>query len=134
MVTNEGLNWALNKIFRETTGYVAPFTSASYVPAATDTAANFPSLAAEATTQYSEGTRQPHVNTVSTSKLISNAGNMAAFTAASAVTLYGVGLTTNSIKGSTTGTLMASTVFDVPKTLSTGEKLLVTVEIGAASG
>lgn len=134
MITNEGLNWALNKIFRETTWYIAPFTSSSYVPSATDTAANFPALAVEATTQYSEGVRQTHVNTVSTSKLITNAGSMAAFTAATDVTLYGVGLTTNSIKGSTTGTLMAVSVFGTPKSLSVGEKLLVTVEIGGASG
>lgn len=136
VVTDEGINHALNVIFAGatpvTTWYVGLFVN-NYTPVAGDTAATFPATAGEATTQYSEGARQTYVEATSTAKSITNSASKATFTAASAVTIYGAFLSSISTKGGTSGVLMAGSKFATAKALEAGDQLLVTYTINGAS-
>lgn len=136
VVTDEGINHALNVIFNGATQvgtwYVGLFT-ANYTPISSDTAATFPGSATEATTQYSEGARQTYVEAASTAKSITNSASKAVFTAASSATFYGAFLSSVSTKGATTGVLMAAAKFPTSKSLEVGEQLVVTYTINGAS-
>lgn len=136
VVTDEGINHALNVIFAGatpvTTWYIGLFVN-NYTPVSGDTAAGFPATAGEATTQYSEGARQAYVEATSTSKSITNSANKATFTAASDFTVYGAFLSSISTKGGTSGVLMAASKFPTAKPLEAGDQLLVTYTINGAS-
>lgn len=136
VVTDEGINHSLNVTFNAqsqvTTWYVGLFVN-NYTPVSGDTAATFPGSAGEATTQYSEGSRQTYVEAASTAKSITNSANKATFTAAATVTVYGAFLSSVATKGATTGVLMAAAKFATAKALETGDQLLVTYTINGSS-
>lgn len=136
VVTDQGLNHALNVIFNGQTPvgiwYIGLFIN-NYTPVAGDTAATFPANAGEATTQYSEGSRQTYVEAASTAKSIANTGNEATFTATADVIVYGAFLASLATKGGTSGILMAAAKFATPKSLEVGDKLKVEYVINGSS-
>lgn len=123
MITNQGINHILDTVLHgDTTWYLIPFTS-NYTPTGLDTAATFPGAAGEATTQYVEGTRPVFVEGGAVNQVIGNTGAEGTITAASAVTIYGVGLSSVPTKGATTGVLLFASRFPTPKSLEAGEQL-----------
>lgn len=136
VVTDEGINHALNVIFsgatQVTTWYIGLFGN-NYTPVTGDAAASFPATAGEVTAQYSESARPAYVEAASTAKSITNAANKATFTAASGFTAYGAFLSSVATKGGTSGVLMAASRFSTVKTLAAGDQVVVTYTINGAS-
>lgn len=130
--TNEGMNYLWNVgvhgATQVTTWYIVPYVN-DYTPTIADTAAAFPAAAGEATTQYVEGSRPAYVEAAASGGATNNVGNEGVITAASGVTftIYGIGLSSVSIKGATTGILLQAGKFPVAKTLSPGEKLELSI-------
>lgn len=139
LITNEGLDYLLNAGVHGDTQisawYFAPFTAA-HTPAAGDTYAT-PGYT-EATTEYSESTRQEWAEGASSGQSITNS-TAATITAAASVTIYGAGIvgggTGATTKGDTAGggTLLASGQFSASKTLASGETLDLTYTLSGAS-
>ena len=139
LITNEGLDYLLNAGVHGGTAisawYFAPFTD-NHTPAAGDTYAS-PGYT-EATTQYSESTRQEWAEGASSSQSITNA-SAATITASGAVTIYGAGIvgggSAATTKGDTAGggTLLASGLFSSSKTLASSETLDLTYTLSASS-
>lgn len=135
-VTTEGVNSLLNTMFKGapqvTTWYTNVFC-ADYTPVIGDTAATFPALASEATTQISEGTRQALTLSTSTAKSVGNTANLATVTAASDFTAYGAGVWSNATKGGISGVLFCAGKFPSARALKTGDQLKIEVIINGAS-
>jgi len=139
LVTDDGINYMLNAALTGgtpiTAWYFAPW-SATYTPAAGDTYA-VPGYT-EANAEISEATRQEWATVSSTSKSVTNT-TAAVITAASAVTIYGIGVvgggTAAATKGDAAGggTLLASSAFAASKTLAAGETLSITYTCNGAS-
>jgi len=106
--------------------FIAPF-SGNVTVADTWTAANFASTATELTTQYSESTRVSFVDSVPASKSVNNTASPAEFTAASDnVNIWGIGLLSNSTKGSTSGVLLSAAKYSSVRNLpTTGDKISI---------
>ena len=136
MITNQGLNHALDVLLhgtaQTTTWYFVPFTS-NYTPTTADTAADFPGAAGEAIAQYVEGTRPAFVEGAASGQVAGNTGNEATITAASAVTIYGVGLSSVATKGAVTGVLLCAARFPTPKTLEAGEQLKLSLAMAGVN-
>ena len=130
--TTEGMNYLWNVgvhgATQVTTWYIVPYVN-DYTPTIADTAAAFPAAAGEATTQYVEGSRPAYVEAAASGGATNNVGNEGVITAASGVTftIYGIGLSSVSIKGATTGILLQAGKFPVAKTLSPSEKLELSI-------
>lgn len=139
IIPNEGIDYILNAAIHGdtqiSTWYFAPFTN-DYTPTSSDTYAS-PGYT-EATTEYSESTRQEWVEGAASGQQITNS-TAATITAAANVTIYGAGLvgggSAPSTKGDTTGggTLLATAALASPKTLSNGETLDMTYTISGSS-
>lgn len=112
--------------------YIAPFTNA-ITPSSALTAANFASTQGEYT-GYTQSARVAWTsNGASASQTVSNSNAPATFTiGASATTLNGAGLLTDSTKGSTGGVLIAAARFDVGNTLSSGSTFKIQYSLAAA--
>lgn len=95
---------------------------ANYTPAAGLTAASYPATANEITSNtegYTEVSRRVWSPTAPTTPLIDNLANRATFTiaTASSLTVHGAALTSESVKGATTGTLLSATKFTAARVL-----------------
>ena len=135
-VFKEGVNHALNVVFKGvaqgTTWYTNVFC-ADYTPVTDDTAATFPALATEATTQISEGTRQPITFSTSTAQSVGNTANLATITAATDFTAYGAGVYSQATKGGVAGLMFCAAKFPSSRSLKTGDQLKIEVVINGAS-
>ena len=139
IIPNEGIDYILNAAIHGDTQisawYFAPFTN-DYTPTASDTYAS-PGYT-EATSEYSESTRQEWVEGAASGQQITNS-TAATITAATDVTIYGAGLvgggTAPDTKGDTSGggVLLASAALASPKSLSNGETLDMTYTITGSS-
>ena len=135
-VTNEGINSLLNTFFKGATQVTTWYTNvfcADYTPVIGDTAATFPALASEATTQISEGTRQPLTLSSSTAKSVGNTASLATITAAADFTAYGAGVYSSATKGGVSGVLFCASKFPSARALTAGDQLKIEVIINGAS-
>ena len=135
-VTNEGINSLLNVYFKGATQITTWYTNvfcADYAPVVGDTAATFPALATEATTQISEGTRQPLTLSTSTAKSVGNTANLATITASTAFTAYGAGVFSSATKGGVSGVLFCAGKFQSSRALQANDQLKIEVIINGAS-
>jgi hypothetical protein len=135
-VTNEGINSLLNTFFKGaaqvTTWYTNVFC-ADYTPVIADTAATFPGLATEATTQITEGTRQALTLSTSTAKSLGNTANLATVTAAVDFVAYGAGVYSSATKGGVAGVLFCAAKFPSSRSLKANDQLKIEVIINGAS-
>ena len=96
----------------------------NYTPQATDLASTIVANAGEFT-GYSEANRQAYVVADPSTKTLTNSASGAVFTISAADTLYGIFLTSNSQKSSTSGKLVSVALFTNPKTVAIGETIEV---------
>lgn len=108
----------------------------NYTPIAANVMSTFPGagVANEVTTEYSEVARQPWTYGVPAANSVTNAASPAVFTFTPASTVvFGAFMSSSSVKGGTTGTLLAATKFPASRTLLTTDSLTVTYTISASS-
>lgn len=123
--TYEGYNYILRCVFGGNSPpasmYLAPF-AANVTPLSTWTIAIWISTATEATTTYSEATRQAFVESTPADGSTNNYSSPATFTAASATTWYGFGVMNTATKGDSstypTQALIAGAKFATAESLS----------------
>ena len=142
LIPTEGLNHILGVALYSTskinTWYVAPF-SGNVTPGAGWTAANFASTATEITSTtdgFVETTRQAWTPAAPASGAISNTASKAELTVAMSsgnLTVYGLGLLSNSTRGSTSGVLASASRFATARVLSNTDVWSVGYEIDASS-
>lgn len=135
IVVNQGLNYLLNTgvagTGQLTTWYIGLF-SGNYTPQASDTAATISANATE-WTNYAESTRQAYTAPSTTTQTLTNSAATATFTQASAGTIYGAFMVSNSQKGGTAGVLLAAAQFSAAKTVASGDLLVMTYTLGMTS-
>jgi hypothetical protein len=107
-----------------TTWYVGLFEG-NYTPVAGDTMAAFPAAATECTA-YSESVRQEWIEAAPSAGVITNSASKASFTANTTKTAYGAFLSSSSVKGGTSGTLLSAGRFATSKAVDSGDVLRVT--------
>lgn len=139
LLPDAAINYALDTTVHGGTAisawYFAPFTN-NYTPLAANTYA-VPGYT-EATTEYSEATRQEWGEGAAAAKSVTNA-TAATITASGAVTIYGAGIVGGGSAATTKGdaagggTLLASGLFTAAKTLATSETLDLTYTLTGAS-
>ncbi len=135
-VTNEGINSLLNTFFKGATQVTTWYTNvfcADYTPVVGDTAATFAASATEATTQITEGTRQPLTLSTSTAKSVSNTASLATVTAATEFTAYGAGVYSTATKGGVSGVLFCAGKFASSRALKPGDQLKLEIVMNGAS-
>lgn len=133
LIVDQGIRYILNAglgpgtTTRITAWYLAPFSGSSS-PASSWTAANFTSNSTEITATspegFSETTRQAAtLPDTSANDYIDNYASKATFTAVTASTLSvtGLGLLSNSTRGSTAGTLFSAVKFATARSLQNGD-------------
>lgn len=142
LIPTEGLNHMLGVVLYSTskisTWYLAPF-SGNVTPGNSWTAANFTSTATEITSTtdgYEEATRQAFVPAAPSGGTITSTASKAEFTIAMSsgnLTVYGVGLLSNSTRGSTSGVLISASRFGTARVLSDTDLWSVGYEVDATS-
>jgi len=138
LVTNEGINYALNASMHGGTQisdwYVAPWKTNTAV-SATNTYASPGNTEA---TEYGESTRQAWAEGAAASQSITNA-TAATITANASVTIYGLGIVGGGSAATTKadaaggGTLFSTALFASSKSLSNGETLDLTYTLNGSS-
>lgn len=103
-----------------------------YTPQATDTAASFPTDAAELT-EYVETDRQEFVDAPASGAVITNTASRAVFTINATVTLNGTFLASIPTKLSTAGVLLSATRRASPRDLENLDEYLVRYDLEATS-
>jgi len=139
IVTNQGLDYVLkaaisNGVTAITTWYLALF-AANYTPLAADTPAIIVTSYAELlSTAFVEGIRQTYIP-VEVAQACTNVASPSTFTANALTpgTIYGAAMLSVSTCRATTGTLLAAALFGAPKSLATGDQLLLTYAFAASS-
>lgn len=135
LVPNEGLDYmalvALGLTTQVSNWFVVPFEG-DYTPQANDTMATFPASAVESTA-YAETSRPEFVGAKVATGKVTNIGSRASFNFTAAKTIYGVALSSMSVKGSTTGLLVSAARFASPKAVSDEYELLVTTGLQMTS-
>lgn len=131
MITTQGTTYLLNAGIKGATQaptwYVFPFKG-DYTPSAADVASTFPSLATESTA-YSGSTRLAiNFGTVVDGEL-DNASVLAELEATAEETWYGVGVSSVSTKGATSGTLLHVQRFPAARAMTVGSKVQLLVEL-----
>jgi hypothetical protein len=128
LMPTEGLNYALSAALtggaQVSAWYIGLFEG-NYTPQASDTAATFPGLATE-TTAYSGSVRLPWTYSAVAAGATNNSASKAEFTASATKTIYGGFLSSSSVRGGTTGTLLSVVRFSSPKTVDSGDILRIT--------
>lgn len=142
LIPTEGLNHILGVALYSTskinTWYLAPF-SGNVTPGAGWTASNFASTATEITSTtdgFVETTRQAWTPAAPSSGSITNTASKAELTVAMSsgnLTVYGLGLLSNSTRGSTSGVLASASRFATARVLSNTDVWSVGYEIDASS-
>lgn len=128
IIPEAGLNYMLSAALKGGTQspnwYIGLFEG-NYSPQSTDTAATFPGLAVECTT-YVETARPAWTSGAVAAGAVNNSASKAEFTSNALRTIYGGFLSSNPVKGSTTGTLVSVVRFSSPKTFEPDSILRVT--------
>lgn len=135
LVTNEGLNYALNSAFGQasalTNWYLGLFEG-NYTPTSGATAATIASLSTE-TTVYASSTRPAWtLPGATTTQQLTNGASRASFVFTGAKTLYGAFVGSSNVKGGTAGTLFSATRFGTPKAVDINDELLITYTLTAS--
>lgn len=136
LIPNEGRDYILNAALNLGAAFGAWYVgiySANYAPVASNTAANFPALATEITTAYSEATRPSHVDDTLAAGLWANSVAPAIFTFTASATVFGGFITSSATKGGTTGVLLSAVLASTSKTLLAGESLKVVTGLSFAT-
>lgn len=135
LVPNAGLDYmalvALGLTTQVNSWFVLPFEG-DYTPQAVDTMATFPASAVESTA-YAETSRPEFVGAKVATGKVTNIGSRASFNFTTTKTIYGVALSSVSVKGSTTGLLVSAARFATPKAVSDEYELLVTTGLQMTS-
>lgn len=135
LVVNEGLNALLNVMFNAstqiTTWYCGLFEG-NYTPVASVTAATISSASTELTA-YVAATRPEYNEAASSAQSTTNSANRANFVFNATKTVFGAFLISSSVKNSTTGTLFSAARFATSKSVESGDELLLTYTVVAAS-
>ena len=135
LVPNAGLDYmalvALGLTTQVNNWFVLPFEG-DYTPQAVDTMATFPASAVESTA-YAETSRPEFVGAKVATGKVTNIGSRASFNFTTTKTIYGVALSSVSVKGSTTGLLVSVARFATPKAVSDEYELLVTTGLQMTS-
>lgn len=131
LIPTEGLNHMMSVCVADgvkvSTWYVGIYEG-DYTPIATNTAANFPSLATECTA-YTEGSRPTFVEGAVSAGATDNSVTKAEFTLNAAKTVYGCFLVSSPTKGGTTGTLLSAVRFATSQVMASGSILRVTAPL-----
>lgn len=135
LVVDEGLNDILDKYYKG-----SAYTAAHYVllTDGTPTVAAADTMSSHAgwteVTAYSEGSRPSFTPGAVSSQSVDNSASKASFSINGTTTVGGAGLTTDSTKGGTTGTLVGAGAFSGgDKGLSNGDTLNVTITASNSS-
>lgn len=135
LVVNEGLN-ALNDIVfdagTQITAWFLGVFEANYTPVSTVTAATIAAAATECTA-YASATRPAYVPAASSAQVTTNAASRASFVFNATKTIYGGFLVSNAAKSSTAGKLFAAAAFASPKSVVSGDELLLTYQFTSSS-
>lgn len=135
IVPTQGLNHILSVVGNAgtqiTTWYLGLF-EANYTPVLADTAATFPASSTESTA-YAEAVRQTWVEAVPSGGAITNSASKAEFTMNATKTLFGAFLTSSSVKGGITGTLLSAAKFSASKTVDSGDIARITASLTLTS-
>lgn len=135
LVVNEGLN-ALNDIMffgaTQITAWYLGLFEANYTPVATVTAATIAAASTE-TTAYASSTRPAYVPAASSAQVTTNAASRGDFVFSATKTIYGGFMISNSTKGGTSGKLFAAALFGTPKSVVSGDELLLTYQFTSSS-
>lgn len=135
MVVNQGLTSILDVYFRGTSSpgawYIGLFQG-NYTPVATVTAAQIASASNE-TSDYDEPTRPQWQPGAVSAMEVSNSANRATFTFNASRTLYGAFMISSSTKGGTAGVLAAAARFGSSRAVASGDQLLLTYSVAAAT-
>ncbi len=113
------------------TWYIGLF-EANYTPVDGDTAAGFPSAAAECTS-YVPATRVEFNEGAVVAGSVDNTANRAEFTFTAAKTVYGAFLVSSQAKGAVTGVLLSAARFTAAKALQIDDVLRVTASLALTS-
>ena len=135
LVVDQGLNYALNAGFGQTSGltnwYVALFEG-NYTPTSGVDASNIASLSTECTA-YTNATRPAWtLPGATTTKQLTNGASRSSFTFTGTKTLYGAFLVSSNVKGGTAGTLFSAARFATAKSVDSDDELLITYTLTAA--
>jgi len=140
IIVNQGLSHALQVVANTgqdtavTNWFIGIATGMIGNVDAADTLAS--KLWTELSTEYDEATRQTWQKGNEANRIVSNAANLATFTASQpSVTVDGAFMTESAIKGSTSATdvLLNASAFQTLRTLQTGETIDIMVELSAAT-
>lgn len=128
LLPNEGRNYLMAAGLlggaQFSTWYIGLY-SGSYTPVVGDTMATFPASATEITTDYSESVRQTLVPGAPGTGAYSNADSPAIYTFTAGLTVRGGFISSNAVKGGTTGVLLSAVLAGVAKPVLAGEQLRV---------
>lgn len=134
MVVDQGLNYALNAAFGQTSAvaswYIGLFEG-NYTPTSAVTAATIAGLATECTA-YTAGSRPAWTTVSATAKQLTNGASRASFVFDATKTIYGAFLVSSSTKSGTSGTLFSAARFTTAKQVDSADELLVTYVLTAA--
>jgi len=134
IVVNQGLNSVLDVYLSAATQITAWYIGifeGNYTPVAGDTAANIAANSTESTA-YDESVRQTWVDGGVSSQSVSNTSSKATFTINATKTEYGAFMISNSTKSGTTGTLFCASAFSSPRSVESGDQLLIAYTVSAA--
>jgi hypothetical protein len=136
LVVNQGLNSILSVYFNGGTqinNWFMGIFQGNYTPQPTDTAANIAANSTECSS-YTGGARPQWQPAAPTAQSISNSTNPATYTFNANITIYGAFLISSNVIGGTAGTLFSEALFTSPKSVNSGDQLLLTYTFQASSG
>lgn len=138
LIPTQGLNFILNVLTQAATTKISTWYlgigTGNYTVTAGDTGAAIPGVgAANESSAYAEATRPAVTFVASTAATTNNSAAKATFTANGAVTVTNAFLVSTAPKGDTNGTLLSSLKLATAKTLASGDQLIVTFTLTAAS-
>jgi hypothetical protein len=135
LIVNEGLNSLLNVYLdaaTQITSWYCGLFQGNYTPVATVTGATIGAASTECSS-YTAGVRQPFTPASSTAQSSTNSASRATFTFNAGVTIYGAFLVSTAAINGVTGTLFSAAAFGAAKAVASGDQLLLTYSLSAAS-
>lgn len=135
LIPEQGLNSVLGVYCHadaQITSWFMALSSGVYVPNDTDTAANIVARATEIT-GYAEATRRGVTFAAAAAKSITNSAARATFTMNTSTTVNGAFISSVATKSAITGTLLSSLAATTPRAVISGDQILATFTLTAAS-
>ena len=139
LIVDQGINYIMDAALANGSALTSFFIGLyknNYTPIAGDVMATFPGggVANESTTDYSEATRPAWTEAGVTAKVITNTASPATFTFTGVSTvIWGAFLSSSSVKGGTSGTLISATKFSASRTLLASDQFQVVYTITGSS-